>query len=213
MKLYRMSSRPHGTERLASFLEDCFVSIGWPGIGNLEHTDREELRERFAAVYGSKLLDPDEAAAGIELFVHNMRDGDYMLLTAPGDEYVYLGDLGDYFYDEQFDNEIEGLCHRRGVTWLSRIPQADLDTPLKSWLGGGAGVSVYHLPAVQAGLDRWLNPQPEPQISPAERVKVDTKTIEEALEILKSALRSEDPERRERAAAAILGYAGGQPLS
>ncbi|MDT3426700.1 hypothetical protein J2Z22_002234 [Paenibacillus forsythiae] len=39
---------------------------------------------------------------------------------------------------------------------------------------------------------------------------MDTKTIEEALEVLKSALRSEDPDRRERAAAAILGYARGQ---
>ncbi|MDT3426701.1 hypothetical protein J2Z22_002235 [Paenibacillus forsythiae] len=47
MKLYQMSSRPGGTERISSFLEDNFVCMGWPGIGDLEHTGSEELRERF----------------------------------------------------------------------------------------------------------------------------------------------------------------------
>ncbi|WP_025690190.1 hypothetical protein [Paenibacillus zanthoxyli] len=210
MKLYQMSSRPNGTDRLASFLKDNFVCIGWPGIGDLEHTGSEELRERFAAVYGNELADADAAMAGVELFVYGMEDGDYVLVAAEDGGYVYLGDLGDYFYDERYDNEQDGMCHRRGVTWLSRIPRNELSPALREWLNEGAAVSVYPLPAEEAGLDRWLNPTTEPQISRTERVRVDNKTIEEALEVLKSALRSEDPERRERAAAAILGYARGQ---
>jgi predicted Mrr-cat superfamily restriction endonuclease len=202
---------------MEAFLKDNFVSIGFPGTGDLDRVGKDEIRDRLASAYGYE----DQELAGrteeTDVFVRKMQDGDYILVADK--DSVYLGDVGDYYYVESSDSEEDGLCHRRGVTWLSRIPGSELNAYVQEWLySEGGAVKAFDYSFGLAGLDNWISSR-NLQLAQAQtqtwaelpetsaQVPVDQETIEEALGILKQALRCEDADRRERAAAAILRYA------
>ncbi|MCU6791079.1 hypothetical protein OB236_02945 [Paenibacillus sp. WQ 127069] len=215
MKLFQMKSNPHGMDRMALFLKDHFVCIGWPGIGDLDNISTSELERRLVLAYDMTDTDITDPLDEINCFVHMMQDGDYVLVAH--EQVVYLGDIGDYYYVEQHDNIDEGLCHRRGVTWLNRIPQSELNKQVQSLLEHREAITPFEQDLRTAGLDRWLpnhlrvveHTEAESNIlvQSVPKVIIDNDTLEQAMSVLKEALNSDDPVRRERAAIAILQYA------
>ncbi|MFC4599880.1 hypothetical protein [Cohnella hongkongensis] len=204
MKLYGIRLNPAFEGRFGKFLEDNYVSIGCSGIGDLEGAGRDEIEDRLARISGYSGRELSQSAEEIHLFASGVRDGD-LILFADGDT-VMLGDVGDYFYVESSDVPEDGACHRRGVTWLHRIARSELNGLVRDMLDAPGAIKTFPYPIQLAQLDRWLSPRTgEP---PSEgRPRVDDETVAEALAVLKEALRSGDPDRRERAAAAILRYA------
>lgn len=200
MKLFQMKTEPLGVQRLQEFLQDNYVCIGYTGIGDLENIDKESMRRRLLQSGADEGLELEASLESLELFVHIMQDGDYVLIT--DEQWAYLGDLGDYFYDEASDNTGDGRCHRRGVTWLMSVPIAELNHTVREWMAEEGLVSQYPGPLPGVNPDLWIAGSSE-----AKAGKVDAETLAEALAVLKSALYSEDAERRERAAIAILQYA------
>lgn len=185
MKLFRITLPQPEEKRLRKFLDDNFVSPGFAGQAALS----------------------PEAADALHLFEHGMQDGDYIIVA--DEEWAYLGDLGDYFFDEVSDEAGEGLGHRRGVTWLKNAARTALNPALRHFLDDMAPVAEYPGPLPAARIDLWFTEAGKPaanQVPGTTGVAVDEETMREALAVLKAALRSEDPERRERAAIAILQY-------
>jgi len=230
MDLYQMKSNPLGHDRIEQFLRDNFVSIGFPGIGDLESLGRAALEERLRQAYPGQEQKLNEWVHELRAFVHEMQDGDHLLVAH--EEIVYLGDVGDYYYVEAFDSETEGTCHRRGVTWLAAIRRAELNAKVLELLDLPGAIARFQYsysaaqlkPFVLNGSTEKIAPVPELATSPCPpltsvpvdkqtieeaRLAVDKQTIEEALSILKQAMSCEDAERRERAAIAILQYAKG----
>ena len=95
MKLFRIISNPQGIDRMEQFLKDNFVSIGYPGLGDLENVGKDELKDRLAEAYDYQDRELTGRLEEIISFVHIMQDGDYELVADT--EFVYLGDLGDYY--------------------------------------------------------------------------------------------------------------------
>lgn len=208
MNLFQMTTNAHGIERKREFLNDNFVCIGWPGIGDLTNISADELQNKLEQTYPYSEAEMSAALAAIHCFVHTMQDGDYVLI-ADGD-WVHLGDLGDYFYYEVFDTPEDGKCHRRGVTWLKSLPRDTLNAGVQKWFAVSEPISQYKGPLPSARLDLWITAGTAPeanQLTEQGHIQVDEGTLAEALNILKQALRSEDAERRERAAIALLNYA------
>lgn len=205
MNLFMIGSQPLGIERITAFLEDNYVSIGYPGIGDLENISIEELRDRLLSTYQYSELELTEHIQAIQLFVHTMQDGDYVLVC-DGD-WVHLGDLGDYFYNELFDTQDIGTCHRRGVTWLKSLPMNDLNAGVKEFLSDSGAAKQYKGPMPSARVDLWITGSSDSEQAVSNRVHVDEEILSMAIGILKEALVSADAERRERAAIAILQYA------
>ncbi|WP_410511703.1 hypothetical protein PaeBR_16740 [Paenibacillus sp. BR2-3] len=205
MNLFQMKSNPLGIERIAEFLEDNFVSIGLPGIGDLEVIGEAQVRARLEQVYKSNEQELMEQLKAVHLFVHMMQDGDYVLVA--DQDFVHLGDLGDYFYHDPSDMPDNGMCHRRGVTWLTRIPRAEMNSEVQELLSQPQMITRFKYPIDRARLDSWSSNLLKSAPITERSVHVDDITIEEALQVLKEALRSGDTERRERAAIAILQYA------
>ncbi|OMD43085.1 MULTISPECIES: hypothetical protein [Paenibacillus] len=205
MNLFKIGSKPLGIELMAAFLEDNYVSIGYPGIGDLENISIEELRERLLHTYQYSELELTEHLQAIHLFVNTMQDGDYVLVC-DGD-WVHLGDLGDYFYNELYDTPDNGTCHRRGVTWLNSLPIIDLNAEVKEFLSDSGVAEQYKGPMPSARVDLWIKGSYASEQAMNHQVLVDEETLSIALGILKKALVSEDVERQERAAIAILQYA------
>lgn len=205
MNLFQLKTGESEQQWMAEFLKDNYVSIPYNGLGDLENTGREDITSRLGSVYGYEGEELESHAQAVHTFVHIMQDGDYVLV-AEGD-WVHLGDLGDYFYNEGFDTAEDGRCHRRGVTWLTSIPHAALNAGVQELLADHAVVSRFNGPIAAARLDLWVREPQSAEVLGTAGVKVDDATLAEALEILRQALKSADIERRERAAIAILQYA------
>ncbi|OMF97533.1 hypothetical protein [Paenibacillus sp. FSL R7-0273] len=206
MKLFQIKASPLGVERIAEFLENNYICIGYPGTGDLEGASPEEMLARLlkSGAYQGKEL--EAAVVNLNLFVHEMQDGDYVLV-ADG-QWVHLGDLGDYFYDETYDKAGDGRCHRRGVTWLKSIPQSALNPEVAELLADESSVSRYRGTLPAARIELWLEGTgPADSAADGNRSRVDEITVAKAIAVLKEALNSDDADRRERAAVAILHYA------
>ncbi|QDH22049.1 hypothetical protein [Saccharibacillus brassicae] len=170
MNLFRLSAAVRGRSRMDDFLRDCFVSIGYPGLGDLEDADRAEVSKRLNRVYGYEGNELERKLEDLHTFVRVMDDGDYVLVADSGR--VWLGDLGDYYYREDYDRPEADTCHRRGVTWLGVLPAAALNPALREFareLPAGGGESAraaerYPLPAEQAGLEAFAAQAPGGQL-------------------------------------------------
>lgn len=206
MSLYGMKLAEIGSGLLKSFLEDNYICTGYPGTGDLEQHSREEISSKLVAAgyHGQEL---EGATHTLDTFVSAMQDGDYVLIA--DEEWVYLGDLGDYFYDTRHNGPEDSTAHRRGVTWLKSLPLAAVNPAATELLASDSRITVYSGVLPAARIDLWLGNQAgeDGSTAGASSVHVDEATVAHALAVLKAALHSTDLERQERAAVAILQYA------
>ncbi|WP_366344950.1 hypothetical protein [Paenibacillus amylolyticus] len=205
MNLYHIQSTVHGVNRVALFLEDNYIGIAWSGTGDLEQTPPELWKEQLVQHYR---LDESELAstlATLHMFANLMQDGDYVLIS--DDEWTYVGDIGDYYYNDSAGTENDLICHRRGVTWLGRIPRAELNDKVQALQNDSAILAKFEYPISQAQLDRGLAVSITAEATNSLSTGVDEATIQTALQVLREALHSEEEELRIRAATAILQYA------
>ncbi|CAM4092540.1 hypothetical protein L1N85_10295 [Paenibacillus alkaliterrae] len=197
MHLFRLKVNDAGMNRMPTFLEDNYVCFGLPGIGDLNQLSKTELRDKLAE---ANHLEEQELERGLEehsVFAHAMQDGDYLIVDAG--ERIHLGDLGDYYYIDLFDNAEDNSGHRRGVTWLNSLQREDLHPELLAFLSEEGGIGKFGRPVTQEQVESMLS---KPKATGPGLI--DEAMIQEAIDILKTAMRSEDADRRERAAIAIL---------
>lgn len=194
---------------MKSYLEDHFISIGWPRLGDLEHAGENETVQGLRQYYGLEGTALIAAADTIRLFAMDMQDGDYVLVIH--DNGIVLGDLGDYYYIEDPQSEESKLCHRRGVTWLKRMGMNELPPSLQAFLREEDGeVGKFCRPISAAEAESWTAVETAVTGGGGRSMPaVDEELVREALLILQEAMRCSEAERRERAAIAILQYAGG----
>lgn len=208
------------SELIEEYLRECYISIHLPWLNeDAEHLSWQELCGTHEHAKNSEPA---------RLFIDVMEDGDFIIMTDGTS--AYLGDMGDYFFVQDCSSEVEvqnaqsqlpPRLHRRGVTWLRSLSeQMNLMAPdLKQFIVGTEYLALYNKEVSldelellfnyemqQAAIDQQLH---KGTASGADDIAdyIDDALIREAIEVLKLALRSDDAERRERAAIALLNFA------
>lgn len=124
-QVFQIKNKPHGFDRGKQFLDEGFVCIGWPGIGNLENADKNDIRRELEREYrydGQRL----GAYTGVvNMFVNVVEPGDIILV--PDGSIVYVGIAGPYQYLKEYDDQKIGMCHRRPVEWRATVAKSSLD--------------------------------------------------------------------------------------
>lgn len=72
-------------------------------------------------------------------FVHTMQEGDIVLIT--NNDYVYIGTVGPYYYEKEFHNNEDTMCHKWKFTLLKVIGQDDLDESVKELIRNRGAVT------------------------------------------------------------------------
>ncbi|MFD0959894.1 hypothetical protein [Paenibacillus chungangensis] len=209
MNLYRLRvDGEDGEDRMKAYLEDHFISIGWSRLGDLAYAEDHEAIERLRHHYALEGNSLRTAVDAIRHFTTGMQDGDYVLVVH--DNGIVLGDLGDYYYIDDPLSDESKLCHRRGVTWLKRMGKDELPPSLQAFVREDGEVGKFCRPISAAEAEQWRAVESASASEGTGKMpRVDEELVLEALAILKEAMRSAEPERRERAAIAILQYAQG----
>jgi len=201
MELFQMKTRPCGIERVRQFIEEKFVCIGWPGIGNLAGVGKDEIRDRLEKKYESSGHKLGNMLGQVNTFVNTMKSGDVILINER--DWVNIGIVGDYEYISNFDNEEDGMCHQRSVRWINRVPINQLDSGVQRLLSNRNTICQYPDPIETAGLEIYFGKQPI--ICKNDDPKLD-ELFQIALGVLEEELKSEDPDRRLKAAAELLRF-------
>lgn len=199
MNIFQMKTKPHRTERFREFIDDNFVCIGWPGIGNLEQVSKDEIRDRLEQTYGYKGHKLGNALGQVNTFVNTMRKGDIIIIAEK--DWAYIGIVGDYEYEQQYDNDEDGMCHRRSVEWTDRVMFTSLESSIQRLITNRNTICQYPESIEESGLDKILGKQPS--LSKENSGKLDS-LIRDALKVLEEELKSTDPDRRLKAAAELI---------
>lgn len=199
MNIFQMKCRPHDIPRFRQFIDEKFVCIGWPGIDNLENADKDEIRKRLSEEYGYTGHKLGNALGQVNTFVNTMKKGDIVFITEKN--WAYIGTVDEYVYEQKYDNYQDGMCHRRSVEWSDKVLINSLDSSLQKLLSNRNTICQYPESLEESGLDKILGKQP--LLNKDNAAKLDT-LFAEALAILEEELKSEDPDRRLKAATELI---------
>lgn len=199
MKIFQIKTKPHGIERFQEFINEEFVCIGWPGLGNLKDVGKDEIRNRLEEEYkytGHKL---GNALGQVNTFVNTMKNGDVILITKKNS--AHIGIVGEYLYEKKYDNQEDGMCHRRNVKWKNEIPLRNLSSSLQRLVNNRNTICQFSDSLEASGIYEILGKQP--LMNKNDAIKLDN-LFSEALLVLEKELKSEDPDRRLKAAAELM---------
>ncbi|MGI2294547.1 hypothetical protein [Paenibacillus sp. GXUN7292] len=196
-------------ETLDEFIKENYISIDVPWLQeDVELISWEQLCSMFAEASVSEEL---------RLFVYEMNDED--LILASDGKRVYSGDMGDYYFvagenqAELQSVQLPPRLHRRGVTWLQGIDKSKAQQKLLKMMPESETLVRLAQSVTIEEVESLIieKPQADHLMETADNsfisCAVDAATVREAIEVLKQALKSEDAERRERAAIALLQFA------
>lgn len=199
MKIFQMKTKPHNIPRFDDFRSENFLCIGWPGIGDLTGVDKDEIRDRLAAVTGKTGRELGNALGKVNAFVNTMHEGDVVVVAEQ--DWAYFCRVGAYQYEPAYDNEQDAMCHRRPVTWLGEAQVATLNGSLQRLIRNRNTICRFPDPVEQAGLDQILGQTNT--LSAENAARLDT-LLSEALTVLEQELHAPDAERRLKAAAELI---------
>lgn len=198
MQLFQLKSKPHKIERLPLFLNEGFISIGYPGIGDLTGATIQKIEEELAREYEEYTGQSLAFHKGmVNAFINTMQVDDIVMI-ADGDS-VHIGQIGEYYYDSSYDNN-EGMCHRRSIEWLATTQRHYLNEKVQEHLKNRATITKFKYPFEEAEITAYLSGDNEMIANLHSKSEV----YEKAWEVLVQALDSEDEHTRVLAASAIL---------
>lgn len=199
MNIFQMKAKPHGHEKLDEFLSMGYVCIGWPGIGNLTQVGKDELRNRLKNKYHYDGHTLGYNLGQVYAFVNTMQANDVVLLK--GHNKVHIGVVSNYQYDKMYDNDIDGLCHRRSVEWKNSVALTDLSRELQKFVNNRHTITQYPTTFDPDRFEELFEKKtPLPNVG---QERLDS-LLNEALDILEEELRSDVPERRLKAASELI---------
>lgn len=205
MALWMVRANPGQIDRMADFLNKGIIAVHW-GIGDLTGCT---LKSEVAAVVAKANLEERDANLKTGLlyrFAIQMKPGDYCIV--PYRDVFYAARITSDYY---FDPSSVKYEHQRKVEWLfDKEPfgrdelSEKLQASLKSRLAL-ADLSQHELVFVnylekKSGIA--VHEETEEDISH----EILSSLLPEALEILESELNSDDPNRRLKAAIAVVGF-------
>jgi predicted Mrr-cat superfamily restriction endonuclease len=199
MNIFQMKTKPHGIERGQQFINDNFVCIGWPQLGDLAQANKDEIRVRLERSYkysGHKL---GNALGQVNAFVNSMKNGDCVCIVCG--KAVHIGVVGDYVYEQQYDNDKDGMCHRRTVEWIDCILMDNLNRDIQKLMANRNTICQHKESVEKSDLAEIFGKKTAMKKEDVGKLDV---LFQQALNILEEELKSEDPERRLKAATELV---------
>ena len=199
MNLFQIKTQPHGNESLKSFLNNNYVCIGYPNIGDLTNIDKDIIRNRLSTTYNWSGNQLSNHLGIVNAFVNTMKKGDIVLITE--NDWVHIGELDEYLYDSNYESE--GKCHRRNVKWIKTVKKDGLNEKVRELIKNRSIVTKFKHPYELAEIESVINGNYNNNFN---KLPVDNDLIKKSLNVLTEALHSNDELIRVRAASEILRY-------
>ncbi len=90
----RMKTKPENQEKGPDFLANGYVKIGWSKVPDMTNLTKEEIRSKLEDKYGYKGRSLSTNLGTLNTFSKVMKSGDVVLITH--DDFVHIGIVGEY---------------------------------------------------------------------------------------------------------------------
>ena len=194
MNIFHIKTRPNGVEMVQDFVDKSFICIGYSNIGDLTNNDKEEIMYKLESNYGYIDSQLKYHTRVVNMFVNTIKKGDVILILE-GD-IVHIGIVGGYEYI--CETEIVGTCHVRPVYWVKKIEKDKLNNYVNEFLRSRNPITKFPHPFDISELGTLIG-------SPA-LIEEREYLRNEALKVVKKALKSDNEKIRLQAALAILNF-------
>lgn len=210
-QIFQLKGKPHGIDRIKVFLDEGFICIGWPGIGDLTSVDRKEIKQRLQNTYHYSGQQLGAYTGAVNAFANTLQEND--VVVVPHGVIVHVGIAGPYYYDPQYDNDKDGMCHRRDVIWTATLAKSKLNYRMLEFVKNRGIITKFPGTFEEAELSRFLTVDDDDDRNPFILEDYDTASdtlgfkveiIQKAKNVLEEALESDKPDIRIKAAEAIL---------
>ncbi|MER2007689.1 MAG: hypothetical protein ABS939_09575 [Psychrobacillus sp.] len=203
--LWMVRAFPDQTNRMREFLEDNIIAVYW-GIEDLTGCTTKKDVEKVVAKANLLPRDASLKTGLLNRFVNQMEIGHYCIV--PYEDVFYTAIIkSDYYYDQNSQK----FEHQRKVEWLfdgnsfsrNELPEI-IQASLKSQLG------LVDLTKHESLFVKYLNQKQgievlEEEISDISPMKIELDSlIKDAMKIIKDEINSDDPDRRLKAAIAVM---------
>ncbi|MGG0556026.1 hypothetical protein ABEY55_26115 [Priestia aryabhattai] len=220
INLFQMKTRPGKQEKASDFITKGYVKIGWDRVPDMKNMTKEDIRSELASKYGHEGRSLSTNLGTLNTFAKVMKSGDIVLINH--DEFVHIGVVGDYFSKETEKGKWD---HRRPCDWRAMVKKDELKEEVKSLLRNMTTVTKFPYPFITSGIPEILgittekqrdiialtvsNDENSKEIKNEKKVEKDSLgrlelLREVALKILEEEMKSEDPDRRRKAAVDLL---------
>lgn len=171
-----------------NLVENGFVSIGWPKMGDLREIgdDRDAIKQRIAERFPNVKQGAVPVWAGVLIrFAFEMKVGDYVLYPHKPDSTVNIGRVtGEYEYLPQqgLDADADAHPHRRSVEWICcDIPRATFTQPARYEIG--SAVTMFRIKRNVAEFRARVEGTATPDVggTPTEQVDEAVEQAEQAV--------------------------------
>ncbi|MGE7839084.1 hypothetical protein [Viridibacillus arvi] len=203
--LWMVRAFPDQTDRMTEFLKDNIIAVHW-GIGDLTGCTTKKDVEKVVAKANLMPRDASLKIGLLDRFANLMKIGHYCII--PYHDVFYTGIIkSDYYFDPN-SNKFE---HQRKVEWLfdgdsfsrDELPES-IQASLKTQLGLAdfshhESIFVKYLNRKQGIADLQ---DESSEITPIE-IELNSLLID-AMKIIKDEINSDDPDRRLKAAIAVM---------
>ncbi|WP_420453171.1 restriction endonuclease [Ilumatobacter sp.] len=182
----------HNDRPNLDLVENGFVGIGWPGIGDISALgdDRDSIKARVAEVFPDAKPGAIPVWAGVlRRFAYEMEIGDLVVYPHKPDSTVNIGRVaGPYSFVAG-----EAHPHRRDVEWVSTdIPRTRFSQAARNEIG--SAVTMFRIRSNAAEFESVVNgtvPEVDPDVVPDD-------SIEDAVEHAAQAITAERIEQHTR---------------
>ena len=152
------------------FVSKKFVALAWNAFDqstNYSEAARDSLKDDVLMTY-PKIRRPSTVINKCQLFIHEIKPGDILVIPSKGSHYITFASAGDYYEDESKTEELEDAIIRRIDT--NDIDVRDIScpykkrrhiTPLRTIKADEVSSSLYRAISNHHGiscLDEYANP-------------------------------------------------------
>lgn len=202
--LWMVRAFPDQTDRMEEFLESDIIAVHW-GISDLTGCTTKQDVANVVAKANLKLRDASLKTGLLHRFVNRMKINEYCLV--PYKDVFYICIIKSDYY---FDPNSKKFEHQRKVEWLfdgEPFDRTELPEPIQASLKSQLGLAnlSQHINV----FNKYLNKKQG--INTPEKLN-DSMVLEgeleelllDAMKIIKDEINSDDPDRRLKAAIAVL---------
>lgn len=127
---FRLRAYPGKKDHYKDFIENNFVALGWPLIGDLTGKSEEEIRVALDIdIYPFKTKRAFGLAVGFFMRLLSMKKGDIIVVPHDNKTITFLEVTSTYYYDEAFISD--HMAHQVKTKFLKKISVSNIPLVFK----------------------------------------------------------------------------------
>lgn len=128
-KYFRVRAFPNHVDKFSEFIEEGFIAIGWPKIGDITNNSKEKITQKLSVHYPELEDKALSLTTGFFVRLLAMKKDDIILIPYNNEIIVIAKVIDRYIYNCDFTQE--HTAHRVSIEVLKEFEVADLPLNLK----------------------------------------------------------------------------------